>query len=605
MVVSIDIKLDRDMLFDSFGLKRLRDSYMLPSETSPQERFAYIAQRLGSNAEHAQRLYEYTSKHWLSLSTPILSLGRARHGLPISCYLSYLEDTSRGLLDTLSEANELSMLGGGVGIGIHLRSADTKSTGVMPHMNTYDSSCLAYKQDGVRRGSYAMYLDINHPEIIPFLEMRKATGDHNVRCLNLHHAVNISNEFMELIEKCCTKNGGGGRNQDDSWSLIDPHTRMVKKVISARDLWQRILETRMRTGEPYLCFIDTCNDSMPSFQKEKGLRISHSNLCSEIILPTNKDRTAVCCLSSLNLEHYDEWKYDSLFIKDTMEMLDNALQLFIDNAPCTIYRAKYSAEMERSIGIGALGWHAYLQSKNIPLESDEALALNVTIFSNLAERIDKANYILGAERGEPEDAKGTGRRFCCTRAIAPNATSSIIMGNTSPSIEPFRANAYRQDTLSGSHLNKNKHLDALLKSKKDINVETIWNDIVLNSGSVQHLPFLTLHEKNVFKTAFEIDQNFLIRLAADRQPYIDQSQSLNLFLPPNVSVKELHSLHFNAWKFKLKTLYYLRSTKIAEVDKLTLHRITPSSEKITEKKSLQLCKLRKKNDTDGECLVCE
>lgn len=725
MASVIETNLERDTLFDSFGLKRLRDSYMLDTETSPQERFAYIAERLGSNLSHAQRLYEYTSKQWLSLSTPILSLGKAKHGLPISCYLCYLEDTSRGLLDTLSEANELSMLGGGVGVGIQLRSADNKSTGVMPHVNTYNSSCLAYKQDGVRRGSYAMYLDINHPEIMSFIDMRKATGDHNFRCLNLHHAINVSDEFMRVIEKCVVN----GRGQDDSWPLIDPHTLLVKKVISARDLWQRILETRMRTGEPYLCFIDTCNKQMPQWQKVKGLKITQSNLCvtgdtriltakgnipirdlqgervsvwnghefsnvlvirtgvdqelmrvtvsdgssltctpyhkfilhngtrisamdlaigeclmpwhdpckvkspdirvcdvvklttkadtfcfnepkrhagvfngiltgqcSEIILPTDRDRTAVCCLSSLNLERYDEWKDEALFIKDVCEMLDNALQMFIDKAPPGIRRAKFSAEKERSIGIGELGWHAYLQSKNIALESAEAAKLNAAIFSGLARQIDAASLALGAERGEPDDAKGTGRRFCCTRAIAPNATSSIIMGNTSPSIEPFRANAYRQDTLSGSHLNKNKYLDALLKTK-GVDADAVWNDILLNSGSVQHLDFLSPHEKNVFKTAFEIDQTWLIRLAASRQPYIDQSQSLNIFLPPDVDVKLLHAIHFDAWKLGLKTLYYLRSTKIAQVDKL----LPKAEERVL---NAPVCARRKPGDT-GECLACE
>lgn len=578
----MDIDYSRDALFDEFGLKRLKDSYMSASESSPQERFAYVTTRIGSDKHHSQRLYDYCSKHWLSLSTPILSLGKTKRGLPISCFLSYLDDTSRGLLDTLSEANELSMLGGGVGVGVHIRSADDKSTGIMAHMNTYDASCLAYKQDGVRRGAYAMYLDISHPDIIPFLDMRKATGDHNIRCHNLHHGINVSDEFMMLIEKCVEN----GPSYDDSWPLIDPHTNQVKKKISARELWQRILETRLRTGEPYLCFIDTCNRLMPKFQRELGLKITQSNLCSEIVLPTDKDRTAVCCLSSLNLEYYDEWKDNFEFIRDVCEMLDNALQLFIDNAPDTIKRAKYSAQQERSIGIGALGWHAYLQSKSIAIESDDARRINIEIFSNIADKIDAANMELGSLRGEPPDATGTGRRFCCTRAIAPNASSSIIMRNTSPSIEPYRANAYRQDTMSGSNLNKNRHLDALLKTK-DVNLEAVWNDIILNMGSVQQLDCLSSHEKEVFKTAPEIDQHCLIKLAADRQKFIDQSQSFTIFLPPDVPVKLLHSLHFDAWKSGLKTMYYLRSTKIIQVDKL----------------KPKVCKRRKPGQ--NECLACE
>ncbi len=318
----IIIDLSRDSKFDELGLKRLKESYMMPGETSPQERFAYVCKQFGTDKDHSQRLYEYTSKHWLSLSTPILSFGKANHGLPISCYLSWIEDTKEGLIDTLSEVNRLSMLGGGVGVGVGIRTSDNKSTGVMSHLNTYDACSLAYKQDGVRRGSYAMYLNINHPDVLQFIDMRKPTGDHNIRCLNLHHGLNISDEFMELIEKC-----DGGGNIDDTWNLIDPHTKKITTV-GARDLWQRILETRMKTGEPYICFIDTCNKHMYDFQKKKGLTIKQSNLCSEIILPTDSTRTAVCCLSSLNLEYYDEWKDNDLFIKDVMEMLDNALNNF-------------------------------------------------------------------------------------------------------------------------------------------------------------------------------------------------------------------------------------------------------------------------------------
>jgi len=443
-----------------------------------------------------------------------------------------------------------------------------------------------------------MYLDINHPEIIPFLEMRKATGDHNIRCQNLHHGINITDKFMELIEKCVSS----GTEFNDSWDLIDPHTKLVKSTVSARELWQRILQSRLKTGEPYLCFIDRCNRMMPSFQKDKGLKITQSNLCSEIILPTDENRTAVCCLASLNLEKYYEWRDDTHFITDVAEMLDNALEIFIQRAPAEIHRAVYSATRERSIGIGTLGWHSLLQSLNISIESSEAESLNVEIFSRLKTEIDAANIDLGNRRGEAPDAAGTGRRFSSTMAIAPNATSSIIMGNTSPSIEPYRANAYRQDTLSGSYLNKNKHLDKLLASKNLENVNDVWHDIILHSGSVQHLDFLTIREKNVFKTAFEIDQNCLIKLASDRQKYIDQSQSLNLFLPPKIQISMLHKLHFDAWKMGIKTLYYCRSTKIADADKLqTIQKTFQTTETRNEPKIA--CSLKKSNQES--CRACE
>lgn len=588
MMVSID--LSRDILFDTAGLKRLRDSYMLSTETSPQERYAYVCEKLGSNQDHAQRMYDYASKHWVSFSTPILSLGRARAGLPISCYLSFLPDTSAGLLDTQREVNKLSMLGGGVGIGVKLRAADSKATGIMPHMKTYDACSMAYRQDEIRRGSYAMYLDIDHPEIIPFIDMRKATGDHNVRCHNIHHAINISDKFMKLIEKCMED-----AKADDSWNLIDPHTKNIIKVVSAKDLWQRILDTRMRTGEPYLCFIDTCNRYMYSFQKKLGKKIQQSNLCSEIILATDELNTAVCCLSSLNLSKYDEWNNNSEFVKDVAEFMDNALTMFIERAPKDIHRAIRSASNERSIGIGVLGLHDYFQSKGISMESNDAKILNIQLFSDIKTRIDAANYVLGAERGSPPDLIGTGRRFCCTFAVAPTASTSIIMGNTSPSIEPYRANAYRQDTLSGSHLTKNRHLEAILKTRVSDD-EKLWFNILLNSGSVQHLPdsILSQHEKSVFKTAFEIDPLCLVKLAADRQKYIDQAQSLNIFLSPNIDIKTLHMVHFLAWKLNLKTMYYLRSTKAAETDKLG------ETQKV---EIIKACPLRR--NKDDECFVCQ
>jgi ribonucleoside-diphosphate reductase alpha chain len=400
-VHGIKVDYSRDNLFDELGKLRLKESYMKDDETSPQERFAFVSKQFGSNPEHAQRLYEYSSKHWLSYSTPVLSFGRSKRGLPISCFLNYIEDTAEGLVDNLSETNWLSMLGGGVGIGFGIRSADDKSTGVMPHLKIYDASSLAYRQGRTRRGSYAAYLDISHPDIINFLEMRKPTGDQNMRTLNMHHGINIPDAFMEIIEKSMIDD-----HADDSWELIDPASNEVREVVSARELWQRVLEMRMQTGEPYIHYIDESNRQMPQWLKDKGLTIRQSNLCSEIILPTNEKRTAVCCLSSLNLEYYDDWKNEKLFLKDVAEMLDNVLEYFIKNAPKEIKRAIYSAKNERSIGIGALGWHAYLQKNNIPWESSLAVGRNKQIFKGIREKLDVANKELGTERGEAPDVQG-------------------------------------------------------------------------------------------------------------------------------------------------------------------------------------------------------
>jgi len=568
IVNGIRVDYSRDNLFDELGLKRLKESYMKEDEISPQERFAYVSSAFGSNKEHSQRLYEYSSKHWLSYSTPILSFGRSKRGLPISCFLPYLHDSAEGLVDCLAEVNWLSMLGGGVGIGIGIRSSDDKSVGVMPHLRTYDASSLAYRQGRTRRGSYAAYLNISHPDILIFLEMRKPTGDPNMRCLNLHHGINITDDFMRLIEKAMID-----PTSNDDWELKDPHNGEVREVVSARDLWQRVLEMRMQTGEPYLHFIDTSNRMMPEFQKKLGLSIKQSNLCSEIILPTDKDRTAVCCLSSVNLEYYDDWKDDKLFLRDMAEMLDNVLQYFIDNAPSGVERAKYSAQRERSIGIGALGFHAYLQKNNMPWESALATGANIKMFKHIRGKLDDANLQLGKERGEAPDASGTGKRFSHMLAVAPNASSSIIMGNTSPSIEPYRANAYRQDTLSGSSLNKNKFLDKYIKeacdANKKLDYQEVWSSIIANDGSVQHLEFLDEWTKDIFKTSMEIDQRWIVDHAAHRQDFIDQAQSLNLFFRPDVNVKYLHAVHFQAWKQGLKTLYYCRSEKIGKADKVS------------------------------------
>ena len=566
--MGIQIDESRDELFDKLGIQRLKESYMRDEETTPQERFAYVSKAFATDDEHAQRLYEYSSKHWLSYSTPILSYGRSKRGMPISCFLNYIEDTAEGLVQNFSETAWLSMLGGGVGIGFGIRAADEKSTGVMPHLKTYDASSLAYRQGKTRRGSYAAYLDISHPDIMMFLEMRKPTGDQNMRALNLHHGINISDRFMEVIERCMQD-----PDADDGWNLIEPHSGAIRETVSAKALWQKILELRMETGEPYIHYIDTSNRLMPEFQKELGLKIHQSNLCSEIILPTNEERTAVCCLSSVNLENYDAWSRDPMFLKDVAEMLDNVLQHFIDNAPDTVSRAKYSAMRERSIGIGALGFHAYLQRKGIPWESAVAKGANMRMFRLVRSKLDEANIQLGKERGEAPDAAGTGKRFSHVMAIAPNASSSIIMGNTSPSIEPFRANAYRQDTLSGAFLNKNKYLDALIQTKcgedKKLDSDEIWSSIIANDGSVQHLSFLSETEKDIYKTSMEIDQRWVIEHASDRQAFVDQAQSLNLFFRPNVNIKYLHAIHYLAWKQGLKTLYYCRSEKLGKADKVS------------------------------------
>ena len=598
IVHGIKVDYTRDSLFDELGIKRLKESYMKEDEVSPQERLAYVSKTFGSSKEHSQRLYEYSSKHWLSYSTPILSFGRSKRGLPISCFLPYLHDSAEGLVDCLAEVNWLSMMGGGVGIGIGIRSSDDKSVGVMPHLRTYDASSLAYRQGRTRRGSYAAYLNISHPDILIFLEMRKPTGDPNMRCLNLHHGINITDDFMHLIERAMID-----PELDDTWELKDPHNGEVRDKVSARELWQRILDMRMQTGEPYLHFIDSSNRAMPEFQKKLGLSIKQSNLCSEIILPTDKDRTAVCCLSSLNLEYYDAWKDDKLFLRDVAEMLDNVLQYFIDNAPDSISRARFSASRERSIGIGALGWHALLQKNNLPWESASATGLNHKIFGHIRKELDNANIQLGKERGEAPDAAGTGRRFSHMLAVAPNASSSIIMGNTSPSIEPLRANAYRQDTLSGSSLNKNKWLNAVIEkhlSSPSGAVSTdqyneIWSSIIANDGSVQHLTWMDDWTKDVFKTSMEIDQRWVVQHAADRQQYIDQAQSVNLFFRPDSNIKYIHAVHFQAWKQGLKTLYYCRSEKIGKADKIS---------KRIERQVMEEIDL-KALATEDVCLACE
>ena len=561
--MTIKIDLTRDALFDSLGLQRLKESYMKDEEVSPQERFAFVSEAFSSNPEHAQRLYEYSSKHWLSYSTPILSFGRSKRGLPISCFLNYMDDSAEGLVDNLSETNWLSMLGGGVGVHLGIRNSDDKSTGVMPHLKMYDASSLAYRQGRTRRGSYAAFLDVSHPDIIQFLEMRKPTGDQNMRTLNLNHGVNISDKFMQVIERCMKD-----PEANDDWELINPANGEVAEVVSAKGLWQKMLDLRMQTGEPYFIFIDTANRDMPEWLKDKGLRINGSNLCTEIFLPTSADRTAVCCLSSVNLEYYDDWKNNDQFIPDVMEMLDNVVEYFITNAPKHISRAVRSATAERSVGLGSLGFHAYLQKNNMPIDGVMAKLTNKDIFAHINKECARADNILVLKRGACPDASefGIQRRFSHHMAIAPNASSSLIMGNTSPSVEPYRANVFRQDTLSGAFVYRNRFLSERLAGL-GMDDDDTWASIIANDGSVQHLG-IPEDVKEVFKTAMEIDQRWLVELAADRQKYIDQGQSVNLFFQPNTTIAYLHAVHFMAWKQGLKSLYYLRSDKVRKADKV-------------------------------------
>jgi ribonucleoside-diphosphate reductase alpha chain len=565
------INYERDNLLTDFGKTTLKDRYLLPEETSPQDGFMRAAKAFSDNDEMAERIYNYASKLWFMYSTPILSNGGSTRGMPISCFLNYVGDSREGLTGHYTENAWLASIGGGIGgYWGHVRSdgvstsGGSQSSGSIPFLHVVDSEILAFSQGKTRRGSYAAYMDISHPEIIEFLEMRKPSGgDIHRKCLNLHHGINISNEFMELIEKCISE-----PTYDDTWNLIDPHTKKIIRTVSARELWQKLLETRVATGEPYVSFIDTINEALPETQKKLGLKVHHSNLCTEITLPTNENRTAVCCLSSVNLEKYDEWQKEPLFIPDLVRFLDNALSFFIENAPENVFRAKFSAANERSIGLGAMGFHAYLQSKGIPFESALAKALNLKIFRKIKEQAVEESKSLAIKRGEAPDMEGTGMRNAHLLAIAPNASSSIICGTTSPSIEPFRANAYVQKTMSGSFLVKNKYLEKLLE-KKGINTDEVWQSILAQRGSVLHLDELSDYEKDTFKTAIEINQQWVIEHAADRQQYICQGQSVNVFVPADVNIKELHDIHMLAWKRKIKTLYYCRSEAIKRAELLS------------------------------------
>jgi len=570
----IEIDYSKDKLLTEFSFKTLEDRYLVGDEKSPQEAFARAAEAFADNEEHAQRLYDYASNLWFMFATPVLSNGGTRRGLPISCFLNYVDDSREGITDHYTENAYLSSFGGGIGGSWSaVRSQGTKtskgseSTGVIPFVKVVDAEMLAFSQGVTRRGSYAGYMHISHPEIEEFLDIRKPTGgDTNRKCLNLHHGVVIPDKFMEVIHRATREEGF-----DDSWELIDPHSNEVKKVVSARALWVKLLQNRMETGEPYVMYEDAVNAELPQFQKELGLYVNHSNLCSEITLATNDERTAVCCLSSVNLEYYDEWSKVPAFIPDLIRMLDNVLTYFIDNAPTQMEKARFSAYRERSIGLGAMGFHAYLQKNMIPFESIHAGNVNYEMFQSIKSQAQTETEKLAVERGACPDDSTCSVRNAHLLAIAPNASSSIICGNTSPSIEPFRANAYTQKTKSGSFLQKNKFLDAILMERighSNIYDET-WKSIVTNKGSVQHLDILSEEEKQIFKTAVEINQSWVIEHAADRQQFICQSQSVNLFFPPDVNKGELHNVHMLAWAKNMKTLYYLRSEAISRADNVS------------------------------------
>ncbi|NCP14480.1 MAG: ribonucleoside-diphosphate reductase subunit alpha [Sphingomonadales bacterium] len=552
----------RDARLTDFGKETLTDRYLLPGE-SYQDLFARVADAYADDDAHAQRLYTYISNLWFMPATPVLSNGGTARGLPISCYLNSVSDSLEGIVDTWNENVWLASKGGGIGtywgnvrgIGEPV-GLNGKTSGIIPFVRVMDSLTLAISQGSLRRGSAACYLDVSHPEIEEFLEIRKPSGDFNRKALNLHHGVLLTDEFMEAV-----RDGA-------EFQLRSPRDGSVRQTVDARSLFQKLVETRLATGEPYIVFNDTVNRMMPKHHRDLGLKVSTSNLCSEITLPTGidhlgNDRTAVCCLSSLNLETWDEWKGDKQFIEDVMRFLDNVLQDYIDRAPDEMARAKYSAERERSVGLGVMGFHSFLQQKGIAFESAMAKALNLQMFKHIQAKASEASMLLAQERGPCPDAADMGamERFSCKMAIAPTASISIICGGTSACIEPIPANIYTHKTLSGSFIVRNPYLEKLL-DKKSKNSTNVWNSILERGGSVQHLDFLTPEEKGIYKTSFEIDQRWLLEFAADRTPYIDQAQSLNLFIPADVDKWDLMMLHYQAWERGIKSLYYLRSKSV-------------------------------------------
>lgn len=558
----IQIDYKNDSLFDDFALTLLKQFYMLPHETSPQEAFARasLAYSFGDMA-FAQRIYNYVSKQWFMFASPVLSNapepGRPFKGLPVSCYLTYVDDTLESLISHTTESRWLSVRGGGIGgHWSNIRAVSDKAPGPIPFLKTLDADMLAFTQGITRRASYAAYLDIDHPDIIEFLEIRTPTGgDPNRKCFNLHHAVNITDKFMEAAI------------HDDLWNLIDPHSKKIVDTVKARELLQKIIEVRFKTGEPYILFIDTANKHLPEFQKLLDLKINGSNLCIEVLQPTSSERTAVCILSSLNLAYFDDWK-DSTIVEDLIRLLDNVTQIFIDNAPDQFEKAKYSAYRERSLGLGTLGFHTYLQKHMVPFESVLAKMMNLNIFKLIKERAYAETLRLAKEKGPCPDSIGANPevRNAHLLALAPNANSAII-ACASPSIEPIFSNSFTHKMRGGSFLVQNKELDKILKQRvPQEELENIWSSITQKQGSVQHLTCLTDHEKEVFKTAFEIDQRWLISHAADRQQYICQSQSLNLFFPYGADKNYVLATHLRAWKSGIKSLYYLRTSSGIDVD---------------------------------------
>ena len=552
----------RDALLTDFGKETLQDRYLLPGE-SYQDLFVRVASAYADDADHAQRMYDAISRLWFMPATPVLSNGGTGRGLPISCYLNSVSDSLEGIVDTWNENVWLASKGGGIGTYWgHVRGIgepvglNGKTSGIIPFVRVMDSLTLAISQGSLRRGSAAVYLDINHPEIEEFLEIRKASGDFNRKALNLHHGVLITDAFMEAVKA------------GDEWHLRSPKDESVRATVDARSLFQKLVETRLATGEPYIIFIDQVNRSMPRHQRELGLKVTTSNLCSEITLPTGPDhhgveRTAVCCLSSLNLETWDQWHDDPRFIEDVMRFLDNVLTDYIDRAPPEMARAKYAASAERSVGLGVMGYHSFLQARSVPFESAVAKSWNLKMFKHIEAKASEASMMLAHERGPCPDAADAGamERFSSKMAIAPTASISIICGGTSACIEPIPANIYTHKTLSGSFVVKNPHLERVLVAHAK-NSDAVWNSILERGGSVAHLEFLSAEEKATFKTSFEIDQRWLLELAADRTPYIDQAQSLNLFIPADVEKWDLLMLHVRAWELGCKSLYYLRSKSI-------------------------------------------
>jgi ribonucleoside-diphosphate reductase alpha chain len=593
------IKTDasRDVNLTNFGKETLTDRYLMEGEDY-QDLFARVSAYYGDDDAHAQRIYDYISNLWFMPATPVLSNGGTERGLPISCFLNETEDSLQGIVNLWNENVWLASRGGGIGsywgnlrsLGERVRG-NGKTSGVIPFIRVQDSLTLAISQGSLRRGSSAVYIDISHPEIEEFIDMRRPTGgDPNRKALNLHHGVCVTDAFMEAVEKGA------------DWNLISPHDGHVVETLKARDLWIKLLAARIEQGEPYILNIDTVNRSIPEHHKQLGLTVKMSNLCSEITLPTGIDhlgenRTAVCCLSSLNLEKYDEWKDDTQFVEDVMRFLDNVLTDFINKAPDSMKRAKYSAMRERSVGLGVMGFHSYLQSKMIPFESVMAKVWNKKMFEHIRKEADAASVKLAHERGACPDAADCGimERFSNKMAIAPTASISIICGNASPGIEPFAANAFTQKTLSGSFQVRNRYLKQLL-AEKGKDTDEIWSSVTTHEGSVQHLDFLDENEKLVFKTAYEMDQRWVIEHGCDRAPYVCQAQSINLFIPADIHKKDLHMLHYTAWKKGLKSLYYCRSSSMQRADKV--------SHKVPEIQ-MEMSLKNKQETTYEECLACQ